>query len=222
MCILNCARGTCVDGSCICDPGFSQSLDYSYFVDKRFSFVDNVTLFATLPCDQNETAIKTLYLIAIILILLSILAYAQLIRKTSQVKRLLPFFFSNGLVTAGLIYKLQNFDDPAVAYGIDIFFTISFLLSQCFGGAYLLNFIQKWIRWEEKLIAKKENVDPELENFKKTQKISFVLICLAPIPVITTLFVDDKNFAYPLAILPRILMFVTVVYAAFGADFFLK
>eukprot|EP00924_Labyrinthula_sp_SR-Ha-C_P012574 snap_masked-scaffold_10-processed-gene-10.27-mRNA-1 protein AED:1.00 eAED:1.00 QI:0/-1/0/0/-1/1/1/0/384 len=222
MCILDCAWGICVNGTCICDAGFSQSLDFSFFVDNRFDFLDNKTRFSKLPCDQHLDSLRIMYIIAIFFCVLEVLPHCFVIKKLSQIKRLIPFLLASWSGAAGLTYKLLNFQNPRVAYGIDFPFSFILIFSSTCGNLAFLVFIQKYVIWESKMIRSDEKELRTLQRFRKAQGIFLFFVVLTAALNFFLLTNDSKNVALPASLTGYFLIVATLVYVVYGADYFIQ
>eukprot|EP00924_Labyrinthula_sp_SR-Ha-C_P009429 snap_masked-scaffold_2-processed-gene-23.27-mRNA-1 protein AED:1.00 eAED:1.00 QI:0/-1/0/0/-1/1/1/0/380 len=220
-CILDCGQGTCINNSCICKPDWSQSLDFSFFIDKRFSFVNNETSFSRLPCDQHLGTIKILYYLALSLIILSVLENLFSLRNLRQLKRAIPFLFASAVGLSGLLYKVQNLQG-SVFYGIDYFFTLTMITSSTLGNLAFLVFIQKYIRWESKMINDSEEQIRLLHRFRLSQKVVLFIIILTPVTTLLLLNFDKRRISLSIAYIGYSMVFVTLCYVIYGADYFIR
>eukprot|EP00924_Labyrinthula_sp_SR-Ha-C_P001304 snap_masked-scaffold_7-processed-gene-19.59-mRNA-1 protein AED:1.00 eAED:1.00 QI:0/-1/0/0/-1/1/1/0/354 len=134
--------GTCVNNTCSCDEGWSQSLEFLFYVDDTGPEFD----FDTLPCDNNLSVIRCLYGLAATLCLVVIIVYSSRIKKFSQLKRALPLLLSfSGFFTI----CAQRTIVKDVKFKEDVLFTVLFILAFYASSIATLIFLHRYI-WYQK------------------------------------------------------------------------
>eukprot|EP00924_Labyrinthula_sp_SR-Ha-C_P011272 snap_masked-scaffold_48-processed-gene-1.94-mRNA-1 protein AED:0.15 eAED:1.00 QI:0/0/0/1/1/1/2/0/356 len=223
MCILNCGiHGVCVQDQCVCNPGWSQSLDFAFFVQNRFDFVDDSGRFGQLPCDENLKVLRAIYVIGIIFALSVGAVYGSLVKNKRQFFRLIPIFISVGMGVGCLGYKLKNLREVEVAYGINLPFTALGIGCATLGHFAFLIFIQKYIYFQTKMISVDSSHKKILIRFQRLQYIfCFITVAIFVLSV-SLVFIDTDNQAFIIQQTIFGLGFTLLIYITYGADYFIK
>eukprot|EP00924_Labyrinthula_sp_SR-Ha-C_P000750 snap_masked-scaffold_7-processed-gene-2.54-mRNA-1 protein AED:1.00 eAED:1.00 QI:0/0/0/0/1/1/2/0/340 len=142
--------GQCEDILCTCEPGWSQSTEFCFFLED-ISSSKNFSLIETLPCDTHFGILSFLYWVLAISLFLNIVIQLAFIRRFRQLKRILPWILSMAfnLIAAGI--KLQNI--RSVNFGEDLMVTVFFSLGYFFGNLGSSVFLYKFIFYQKRMIS---------------------------------------------------------------------
>mmetsp|Transcript_5119 Transcript_5119/g.5923 ORF Transcript_5119/g.5923 Transcript_5119/m.5923 type:complete len:360 (-) Transcript_5119:386-1465(-) len=159
---------------CRCDPGWSQSLEFSFFIEEKD--------LSSSICIYNQNLINGLYILIGVLAVLGVLLQSLRIESFRQVKRQMPHIGYSMISMGIVIYRIHN-PDKALC-GIDPLFT--FFISVCsiltaWQGYIFLN---KYLKY----IAKKAQINSFFDRAKIYQKIYFGILVVHT-PVICLLWV---------------------------------
>uniref|UniRef100_A0A7S3V2B6 Uncharacterized protein n=1 Tax=Aplanochytrium stocchinoi TaxID=215587 RepID=A0A7S3V2B6_9STRA len=168
-------NGRCVpeengtDEFCVCDDGFSQSLEFSFFVDEPFL---NSSI-----CIYNENAVSRLYMVLVALAIFTSCMQILKLENQRQVRRQLPHIGYSVFITGESFYRVY-YPDKALC-GVDPVFTLVF--SQCAVLAawqgYI--FLSKYLRY----VAKKVQLDAFFLRAEAYQRVYFYVLVIHSVSV---------------------------------------
>lgn len=181
--------GTAENGTCVCDPGWSQSLDFVFFLPKNAS--DDEEVLATLPCDAQTTLLQVLYGLSGVCSLLIIVTYMVVIKKVSQFKRLLPLFLGFLLHAIHSFYKVLNFDING-SFSVDMFFSLTFIVAFTVTNISTLVFLNKYVWYQEHIMpVHRKATMVSIKHVAHSQYLAVFMTLLASGLVTTALFVEE-------------------------------
>lgn len=112
-----CLFGDCVNGTCVCYPGWSQNLEFLY---------RDVDPTVTSYCDYNAVLQVTIVSVIFVLVVGTTILQSMLVTSSSHVRRLLPFYIGQVFLLYAAVTRMARPYDNL--YGFDIAYSWIFML----------------------------------------------------------------------------------------------
>mmetsp|Transcript_8898 Transcript_8898/g.10198 ORF Transcript_8898/g.10198 Transcript_8898/m.10198 type:complete len:349 (-) Transcript_8898:1108-2154(-) len=197
--------GTCINGTCFCEPGWSQSLEFNYWADEE-------DLKGSL-CNQNVSFLQALFILHCVLCIagLIIQVYTSAMLNKLQTPRV---FVAVLLFSSHISWSLIRTADPSALLGVNVF--ISFLWM----NSFIIAFISSWYSQSRylKYVATAFRLEAEstiriLSRLFLKSTLAFGLVCTfgAQLFWISAL-VQNRKEALMLVRLSHFFMFLLILY----------
>ena len=181
------------DGNCVETMGgiiFCECED-SIFASVEFNFEElNVT-----PCNTNESAQLTLYGFALVFTLVTVFFYTASLRKISQARRLIPYYFCLSFFATlpGLKLFTKRFRFRRLI-GHDTLITFVFAMCILFINLSLHMYLLKYVDFQYKaLLIKTQKSKGRIKKIDKMLSINTIISFLGAILFIITPKVSNAN-----------------------------
>lgn len=174
---------------CKCDPGWSQSVEFAFFIPNRKDIAEDQAKLLKLPCDNNVAFLRVLFAGILILSVLSIVAHFAFLKTKRQLFRLLPTISYFLLLLVVAIIKLADEDK---LFGVDIGQTV--LTSFTFFNALLTGvvFFNKYITYQEKIFkVSTDKVRNQIKRFKRLRRVIVTIDVVSVTLLLSTVFADE-------------------------------
>ena len=112
-----CLFGECVNGTCVCQEGWSQSFEFLY---------QDVDRSVVSYCDYSAALQVSLSAVILVLVVVTTVLQSLLVSNRSQFRRLVPFYVGHIMLLYTVCVRLARPYDSL--YGSDVFYSWVYML----------------------------------------------------------------------------------------------